>query len=58
LIRPSFSDKTWTAFQRFAIDGCSADEVGQELQMTANAVFIAKSRVMAALREQGRGLID
>ena len=57
-IRPTFSEKTWRAFQRFAIDGKSADEVGQELEMTANAVFIAKSRVMAALREQGRGLIE
>ena len=58
LIRPGFSKKTWDAFQRFAIDGRSADEVGQELDMTANAVFIAKSRVMTALREQGRGLTD
>jgi RNA polymerase sigma-70 factor (ECF subfamily) len=56
-IRPNFSTKTWSAFQRFAIEGCSADDVGQELQMTTNAVFIAKSRVMAALRKQGRGLI-
>lgn len=57
LIRPGFSRKTWNAFQRFAIDGLSADEVGLELGMSANAVFIAKSRVMTALREQGRGLI-
>jgi RNA polymerase sigma-70 factor (ECF subfamily) len=57
-IRPDFAEKTWKAFQRFALDGLSADEVGKELQMTANAVFIAKSRVMAALRDRGRGLID
>ncbi len=56
-IRVDFSDKTWRAFQRFAIDGCTADQVGRELEMTTNAVFIAKSRVMAALRERGRGLI-
>lgn len=58
LIRPDFSEKTWKAFQRFAIDGLSADEVANELGTTANAVFIAKSRVMSALRERGRGLID
>lgn len=57
-IRRDFTEKTWRAFQRFAIDGLSADEVAAELEMTANAVFIAKSRVMAALRDQGRGLID
>ncbi len=56
-IRPNFSKKTWSAFQRFAIEGCTADEVATELDMSANAVFIAKSRVMASLREQGRGLI-
>jgi RNA polymerase sigma-70 factor (ECF subfamily) len=58
LIRPGFSEKTWQAFQRFAIDGHSADDVARALDMSTNAVFIAKSRVMAALREQGRGLID
>jgi RNA polymerase sigma-70 factor (ECF subfamily) len=58
LIRPDFSEKTWKMFQRFAIDGLSADEVANELGTTANAVFIAKSRVMATLRERGQGLID
>ena len=57
-IRPDFSPQTWRAFERFAIDGLSADQVATELGMTANAVFIAKSRVMAALRDRGRGLID
>ncbi len=53
-----FSEKTWRAFLRFALDGLSADEVARELEMSPNAVFIAKSRVMASLREIGRGLID
>ncbi|MEO8494920.1 MAG: sigma-70 family RNA polymerase sigma factor, partial [Planctomycetota bacterium] len=38
LIRPEFSEKTWKVFQRFAIDGLSADEVANELGTTANAV--------------------
>jgi RNA polymerase sigma-70 factor (ECF subfamily) len=57
-IRPDFSPQTWRAFQRFAMDGLSADQVAAELGMTANAVFIAKSRVMSSLRKQGQGLID
>ena len=57
-IRPDFSEQTWRAFQRFAMDGLSADEVARELGITANAVFIAKSRVMSSLRRQGQGLID
>ncbi|MCA9121836.1 MAG: sigma-70 family RNA polymerase sigma factor [Planctomycetaceae bacterium] len=57
-IRAEFSEKTWILFQRFAIDGLNADEVAAEHGTTANAVFIAKSRVMAMLRERGKGLID
>lgn len=57
-IRPDFSEQTWQAFQRFAMDGLSADEVAAELGVSANAVFIAKSRVMSSLRRQGEGLID
>ena len=57
-IQSDFSPQTWLAFRRFAIDGMSADEVGEELGITANAVFIAKSRVMAGLRKQAQGLIE
>lgn len=57
-IRPEFTEKTWQAFQRFAVDGLSADQVAAELSMTANAVFIAKSRVMASLRKNGTGLLS
>ena len=52
------SSTHWQAFQRFVLDGLSADEVAQELNMSANAVFIAKSRVINKLRALGRGLID
>ena len=57
-IRPDFSEQTWRAFQRFAIDGLSADSVASELGMTTNAVFIAKSRVLSSLRQRGEGLIE
>lgn len=57
-VRPQFAPQTWTAFRRFALDGLSADEVAQELGITPNAVFIAKSRVMSALRQVGEGLLE
>jgi len=57
-VRADFSANTWQAFQRFTLDGLSADEVSQELGISPNAVFIAKSRVMARLRALGQGLID
>jgi RNA polymerase sigma factor (sigma-70 family) len=57
-IRPRFEEKTWKAFQRVALEGAPVDVVARELGMTANAVFIAKSRVMHALRQEGQGLLD
>ncbi len=58
LIRPSFESRTWDAFRRVALDGADPDAVAAELGMTVNAVFIAKSRVLSRLRQEGRGLID
>ena len=58
IIRGEFSEKTWLAFQRFALTDEPAETVAAELGMTVNAVFIAKSRVLTKLREEGRGLID
>lgn len=58
LIRPCFQPVTWQAFQRVALDGAPADEVAAALGVSVNAVFIAKSRVLARLRQEGRDLID
>lgn len=58
MIRPKFEEKTWRAFQRVALDGATPDETAAELGVTVNAVFIAKSRVLARLRQEGQGLID
>jgi RNA polymerase sigma-70 factor (ECF subfamily) len=58
LIKPSFEAATWTAFQRVAIDGAAPADVAAELGITVNAVFIAKSRVMSRLRQEGKDLLD
>ena len=57
-IQTEFSEKTWSAFQGFALQGRPADQVAEALGMTTNAVFIAKSRVMARLQSCGQGLLD
>ena len=57
-VEPEFAEATWKAFRRLALDGMSAREVAAELDTTVNAVLIAKSRVLARLREEARGLID
>jgi RNA polymerase sigma-70 factor (ECF subfamily) len=58
MIRPHFEPKTWEAFRRVALESEAPDAVAAALGLTANAVFIAKSRVLARLREEGAGLID
>ncbi len=52
MIEPEFSPATWHAFQRQTVDGLTASQAAAELGVTANAVLIAKSRV---LRRCARG---
>ena len=58
MVRPRFEAKTWQAFQRVALEGAPVDQVAQELGLSVNAVFIAKSRVVHMLRQEGAGLIE
>ena len=58
MIKPDFEATTWSAFQQVAIQGIPADTVATQLGISTNAVFIAKSRVLAKLREAGKGLIE
>lgn len=53
-----FAPQTWQAFCRVALDGEKADAVAEELGISLNAVFIAKSRVLNRLRQQAAGLLD
>lgn len=50
-VRKEFDDKSIDAFERFAWKGIPAQEVGEQLDMTPNAVFIAKHRIMKRIRE-------
>ena len=52
LIRPDFSESTWQAFWRTAVDGIAGRDVAAELRMTPAAVYLARSRVLSRLREQ------
>lgn len=58
MLQPRFTPNTWQAFCRVAIDAQKPEAVAQELGLTVNAVFVAKSRVLAALRQEAAGLID
>jgi len=58
MLRGDFEPTTWRAFQRTALDGVPAAQAAEELGITSNAVFIAKSRVLARLRQEAAGLIE
>lgn len=58
MLRSEFEPRTWQAFQRTALEGASASDVAAELGLTTNAVFIARSRVLARLRQEAAELID
>jgi RNA polymerase sigma-70 factor (ECF subfamily) len=58
MLRTDFEPKTWQAFERTALDGLPAADAAAELGLTANAVFIARSRVLARLCQEAAGLID
>jgi RNA polymerase sigma factor (sigma-70 family) len=51
-VRAKVQDSTWQAFWQTAVEGKDGKEVAAGLKMTPSAVYLAKSRVMAKLREQ------
>jgi RNA polymerase sigma factor (sigma-70 family) len=51
-VRLRVEPRTWDAFQLMAIDGLSAAEVAQRLEMKVATVFVARSRVQRMLREE------
>jgi RNA polymerase sigma-70 factor, ECF subfamily len=58
LLQREFEARTWQAFWRVVIDGQPPGDVAEELGITANAVYLAKGRVLARLREEFAGAIE
>jgi RNA polymerase sigma-70 factor (ECF subfamily) len=58
LLRGEFEPRTWQAFWRVTVDNQSSADVAGELGMTANAVRMAKSRVLRRLREELGDLVS
>jgi RNA polymerase sigma-70 factor (ECF subfamily) len=57
-IKKEFRANTWDAFWKTAVEGQSSEEVGQALHMSVGAIYVAKSRVLARLREKVKELQD
>lgn len=58
LIRPKFLPKTWEAFHRQMFAAQRADQVAAELDMPLSSVYVARNRVLSALRREADGLVD
>lgn len=58
LIESQFEPTTWEACWRHVTGDRAAEDVGRELGVSANAVRVAKCRVLRKLREELDGLLD
>jgi RNA polymerase sigma-70 factor (ECF subfamily) len=51
-VKGRFVESTWRAFWQTAVEGQGAREVGEELGLSVGAVYIARSRVLARIKEE------
>ena len=56
--RSEFRDSTWQAFWLTAVDNQSASSVAEKLDLSVGAVYVAKSRVTARLRQFIDNIVD
>ena len=54
MVRGDFQEITWKAFCETALEGKKPKEIAQALGLSVASVYMAKSRVMAQLKEQIR----
>jgi RNA polymerase sigma-70 factor (ECF subfamily) len=58
LMQAEFEPTTWQACWQTVVDGRPTAEVATVLGLTANAVYVARFRVLQRLREELQGLAD
>ena len=57
-MKTEFQPTTWQACWEHVVTGRPAAAVAQQLGITVNAVYLAKSRVLRRLRQELEGLLD
>ena len=57
IMRSDFQDATWQACWQSLVEERPAEQIAAELNITVNAVYVAKSRVLRRLREELDGLL-
>src|SRR5262249_42253586 len=58
IVRAEFEPPTWGAFWRVTVDDTPAVEVAQALGVSANVVYLSKSRVLRRLSDLFADLIE
>jgi RNA polymerase sigma-70 factor (ECF subfamily) len=58
LIRSEFEEKTWQAFEAVVLHEQAPAEVAKNLNLSVNAVYLAKSRILQRLRQEFAELIE
>lgn len=58
LLQKEFEPATWDAFRLTALEGQPYSSVAAALNLSVNAVRIAKSRVLKRMRQEAAGLIE
>ena len=57
LMKAEFEETTWRACWESTVNGRRAKEIGEELGISVNAVYLAKGRVLKRLRDELQGMI-
>lgn len=58
LIRSEFEERSWQAFWLVTVEGRRPAEVAEDLNMTVNAVYVAKSRILNRLRQEFGDILE
>lgn len=51
-VKGEFQEKTWRAFWLTAVEGVAAAEASQQIGLSPGAIYVAKSRVLARLKDE------
>ncbi len=51
-VKGEFQENTWRAFWLTAVDGVPVAEVARQVGLSAGAIYVAKSRVLARLKDE------
>jgi RNA polymerase sigma-70 factor, ECF subfamily len=58
LARPEFSPSVWALFEATVLNGLTPSAAANKFGVTANSVYLARSRVLRRLKELLAGLLD